>query len=855
MADPTVVQLSKTFKITPEKLLELIVEAKIQDKTIESSLTKDEKSTLTNHLRNKRGSGRKTLAGKAVVSDKEVSKKPSTGSVEVTTIKSKKTTEPDVPILQVSDEEASKLLETYQDVIKENKVAEQALSEQAKKRQISTDVNAQEILKKAQEIKDAAKTKEAKANVDADKKPDAVVKTTEPAPKRRVLTTPSILASKKINNNPAKKVVVIKHATPNDRQANAAAVTRNRYNPAGAGGGNRKLKKKDKTRLSQKLREDNSQQHGFVKPVEKIIHEVSVPEMVGIASLAQQMNVKAAEVLKQMMGMGVMATINDTIDQDTAMLVVEEMGHTPIAQGGNTVEDVILSELDDAIKGDVSPRPPVVAVMGHVDHGKTSLLDYIRKAKVAKGEAGGITQHIGAYQVSTDNGLITFLDTPGHSAFSQMRSRGAGSTDIVILVVAVDDGVMPETIDSIKHAKASGTTIIVAINKMDKEGANSERVKKMLSTHDVLAEDWGGDVMMVEVSAHTGQGIEALLDAITLQAEVMEYSAVIKARAKGLVLEARLEKGRGKVTTVLVQEGTLEKGDIIVAGQEYGKIKQIVNDTGKILKDAQPSMPVEVLGLSGVPDAGDVFVVVETERKAKEVADFRREQNKQQKLQKQQAMKMEDFMDQMKHANKQKLNILLKADVRGSTQALSKALEDLSTEELIINIVSSGVGGINDSDMQLAATSKALVLGFNVRADAVAKKTADREKLDVRYYSIIYNLIDEVKAMMSGLMAPELSEKIIGLALVKEVFKSKALGEIAGSIVTEGKMKISNPIRVLRNDVVVYEGELESLRRFKDEVKEVVSGTECGIGVKDYNDVQVGDQIEVFERIETPVQL
>jgi translation initiation factor IF-2 len=537
------------------------------------------------------------------------------------------------------------------------------------------------------------------------------------------------------------------------------------------------------------------------------------------------------------------------IDQDTALLVVEEMGHKGVASKEETIEDTLIEQSKPT--GDESLRPPVVTIMGHVDHGKTSLLDYIRKAKVADGEAGGITQHIGAYQVQANDGAITFIDTPGHAAFSKMRSRGANSTDIVILVVAADDGVMPQTIESIKHAQTADVPIIVAINKIDKEGADLDKIKQVLSTHDVISEDWGGDVMMVPVSAHTGEGIDALLDAITLTAEVLEFSAVVKGPAQGTVLEARLEKGRGKVTTILVQSGTLKKGDIMIAGLEYGKVKQIVNDQGKVLKEAGPSTPIEVLGLSGVPNAGDEVLVVESERKAREVADFRKTRDREAELQNQQASKMENFLQKMEEGDVSTVNVLLKSDVRGSAQALVEALEELSTDEVRVKVVSSGVGGINNTDINLAATSGALVLGFNVRADAVARRTADNEGVRIEYYSIIYNLIDDVKAIMSGLLSPALSENIIGIANVKDVFKSQKLGDIAGCMVEEGVVRKDSPIRVLRDSVVIFEGELESLRRFKDDVKEVKSGTECGIGVAGYNDVQPGDQIEVFERIET----
>ena len=560
------------------------------------------------------------------------------------------------------------------------------------------------------------------------------------------------------------------------------------------------------------------------------------------------MTTKAGEVLKVMMGMGVMATLNDVIDQDTAMLVVEEMGHTPLVSNEETVEDTLVQETSD--NAESSPRPPVVTIMGHVDHGKTSLLDYIRKSKVASAEVGGITQHIGAYQVSHKDNLITFIDTPGHAAFSKMRLRGASATDIVILVVAADDGVMPQTIESIKHAKASGVPIIVAINKIDKEGVAIDKVKQVLSTHDVISEEWGGDVMMVGVSAHTGEGIDELLEGISLTAEMYEVSAVVDKPASGVVLEARLDKGRGKVTTILVQSGTLKKGDIVIAGLEYGKIKQIINDNGKPINVAGPSSPVEILGLSGVPDSGAEVLVVESERKAREVADFRKSKDREIKLQKQQAEKMDNFFSKMEEGEISTVNVLLKSDVRGSAQALVEALEELSTDEVKVKVVSSGVGAINNTDISLASASDAIVLGFNVRADAVAKKAADTEDVKIEYYSIIYNLIDDIKAIMGGLLSPELSENIIGIANVKDVFRSPKFGDIAGCLVQEGVVRKDSPIRVLRESIVIYEGELESLRRFKDDVKEVKSGTECGIGVLNYTDVQSGDQIEVFERIE-----
>ncbi len=808
MPDIKIEKLAEKFRLMPQKLLEHLASAGITGKDIKSSVTNDEKIILTEYLKNKITRNKKITTSNTVV----VKKPKSYNKTGITIIRRNKVTQEALTAKPIISKDKIDVLKNHQDSIKASKIKEQEFLEQEKKRrqELSNQQDSQKenVTDKPEKAKNLAKL--------GTKDKDQAIK------------------DKPDNTSNSK---------PNYKPDN---INYNRIS-------NRKLKKKDKTRLSQQLREEQSKQHAFVKPVDPVVHQVSVPDFIKVADIAQQMGVKAGEVLKQMMSMGVRATINDVIDQDTAILVIEEMGHKPIIVTTETVEDIALS--GDDLGGTKKPRPPIVALMGHVDHGKTSLLDYIRKTKIAKGETGGITQHIGAYQVDTANGKITFLDTPGHSAFTKMRLRGASATDIVILVVAADDGVMPETIDSIKHAKKSNTAIIVAINKIDKEGANSEKAIQMLSNNGVVSEKWGGDTIMVEISALTGAGIDELLEAITLQAEVLELQAAIDIRAMGVVLEARVEKGRGKIATLLVQEGVLKHGDAVIAGLEYGKIKQIIDDTGVILKSAMPSMPVEVLGLSGVPDAGDHFVVLASEKEVKEIAYQKRIKAKELKLQKDQALKMENFITNMERENIQKLNILVKADVRGSSQALTDALEQLSIDELNIKIVGSGVGAINDSDMALAIASNAVVLGFNVRADSLARKSAEKNGIDIRYYSIIYNLIDDVKAMMSGLIAPELSENILGIAEVKDVFKSKKLGYIAGCIVLEGKVKHNSPIRVLRQSVVIYDGELESLRRFKDEVVEVESGVECGIGVKDYNDIQKGDQIEVFERIEIPVKL
>ncbi|EFP94726.1 translation initiation factor IF-2 [Vibrio caribbeanicus] len=603
-----------------------------------------------------------------------------------------------------------------------------------------------------------------------------------------------------------------------------------------------------KGRNKGKLAKPTSMQQGFDKSATVAKADVVVGETIVVSELANKMSVKGTEVIKVMMKMGAMATINQVIDQETAQLVAEEMGHKVILRKENELEEAVLSDRDN--NAESVPRAPVVTIMGHVDHGKTSTLDYIRKAHVASGEAGGITQHIGAYHVETDNGMITFLDTPGHAAFTAMRARGAQATDIVVLVVAADDGVMPQTIEAIQHAKAAEVPLIVAVNKIDKEDANPDNVKNELAQYDVIPEEWGGENMFVHISAKQGTNIEGLLETILLQSEVLELTAVEEGMASGVVVESRLDKGRGPVATVLVQSGTLNKGDIVLCGQEYGRVRAMRDENGQEVFSAGPSIPVEILGLSGVPASGDEATVVRDERKAREVANYRQGKFRDVKLARQQKAKLENMFSNMAAGEVAELNVVLKADVQGSVEAISDSLIKLSTDEVKVNIVGSGVGGITETDAVLAAASNAIILGFNVRADASARRTVETENLDLRYYSIIYQLIDEVKQAMGGMLAPEFKQEIIGLAEVRDVFKSPKLGAIAGCMVTEGTIKRNNPIRVLRENVVIYEGELESLRRFKDDVQEVKNGYECGIGVKNYNDVRVGDQIEVFEIVE-----
>ncbi len=608
-------------------------------------------------------------------------------------------------------------------------------------------------------------------------------------------------------------------------------------------------RKKPKARMPEPSRTGGGA-HGFSRPTAPILREVFIGDSISVADLAQKLAMKGGEVVKALFKMGVMATINQVIDHDTAVLVVEELGHKASKSAENDAETALVAHVEEA-QGEKRQRPPVVTIMGHVDHGKTSLLDYIRRTKVASGEAGGITQHIGAYHVETDKGVISFLDTPGHSAFTAMRARGAKLTDIVVLVVAADDGVMPQTVEAVNHARAAKVPLIVAVNKMDKSDANPDNVKQGLVKLEVVPEEWGGDTQFVPVSAKTGMGIDQLLDAISVQAEVMELQAVYDARATGTVIESALDKGRGPVATVLVQQGTLRKGDYLVCGTHYGRVRALFDENGKQVDAAEPSIPVQVLGLSGVPDAGDDFVVVADERLAKDVAQQRDAKKRESRLVAAAGSRMEDIMAQMGQDNGQvTLNLLVKADVQGSVEALRQSLVALSNELIKINVISSGVGGITESDATLAATSKAVIIGFNVRADATARKVIESNGLDLRYFSIIYDVIDQVKQVASGLLGKEVREEIIGIAEVRDVFRSSKFGAVAGSLVIEGVVKKNKPIRVLRNSVVVFEGELESLRRFKDNVEEVRSGTECGIAVKAYNDVKPGDQIECFERIE-----
>lgn len=594
-----------------------------------------------------------------------------------------------------------------------------------------------------------------------------------------------------------------------------------------------------------------SQEHGFSMPTAPVVREVEIAETMSVQDLAQAMAVKAAEVVKELFKMGMMVTINQPIDQDTAVLVVEEMGHKAKLKAAEDIESQLVEDaLAAEDEKDLETRPPVVTIMGHVDHGKTSLLDYIRSAKVTAGEAGGITQHIGAYHVETDKGIVSFLDTPGHAAFTAMRARGAQATDIVILVVAADDGVKPQTIEAIQHARAAEVPLIVAVNKCDKPDADPERARSELSKHEVIPEDWGGEEIFVNVSALTGEGVDDLLDAILLQAEVMDLKANPNSRATGTVVESSLDKGRGPVATILVQNGTLRRGDMLLAGEEYGRVRAMFDENGEAIDEAGPSIPALVLGLSGTPMAGDNAMVVADEKKAKEAAAQRASKSRESRLALQQAAKLENLFSQMGEGESKQVNLFIRADVQGSAEALKDSMTKLSNDEVTVNVIGSGVGGITESDASFAQASNAIIIGFNVRADASARRIINEAGLDLQYYSVIYDAIDDVKKAITGLLGTEIREQIIGLAEVKDVFRSSKFGAVAGCLVVEGVVKRSNPIRVLRDNVVIFEGELESLRRFKDDANEVKSGTECGIAVKQYNDVKPGDQIECFERIE-----
>jgi translation initiation factor IF-2 len=844
MADVTISELAGVVGVSVDKLLSQVKEAGLPHKKAGDVISNEDKNTLLVFLR--RGhSGREstdaapkkiTLKRKTIATLKSASTH-GRGKTVAVEVRKKRTY---VKRSEIPEEAAAEEAAAAEAAAAEAAAEEAAAAEAA---EVAAVAAAAEAEKAAAVEKVAAEAKGAAAAAAPAKTPPADPSDAKPGAKRKAPAKPPETAEEKKKSNPRSKGKV----QPGKRQAKTIHVNDDfvlEGDDFDAMGGRRgRGGRKSKARMA-------AQQHAFAMPTETKIRDVIIGEGNALADLAQQMSVKTGEIVKILFKMGVMATTSQVLDQDTATLVVEELGH----KAKFVSEDVIEEELAETLAADIGEveieRAPVVTVMGHVDHGKTSLLDYIRKSTVASGEAGGITQHIGAYHVTTDHGMITFLDTPGHAAFTAMRSRGAKATDVIILVVAADDGVKPQTEEAVQHAKAAGVPLVVAINKIDKEGVDLDRVKNELSAMEVIPEEWGGETQFIGVSALKGTGVEKLLEAVLLQAELLELKAYTDVPGHGVVIESRLDKGRGSVASVLVQNGTLNTGDIILAGHQYGRVRALVDERGQNIKSAGPSMPVEVLGLNGVPEAGDDFVVVADEKKAREVAEFRRTRHKGTMQAKQQSSMVENMFAGLGMAEKGILNVIIKTDVRGSLEAIVGSLQKLGTDEVAVNVVGSGVGGISETDVHLAATSKAMIIGFNTRADKSARDIVDNEGLQLRYYNVIYDVIDDVKAIMGGMLSPEIRETIVGIAEVRDVFNSPKFGFIAGSMVVEGTVYRSKPIRVLRDNVVIYEGELESLRRFKDDASEVRNGIECGIGVKNYNDVKVGDKIEVYETTE-----
>lgn len=839
MTDVTVKQFADVVGIPVDRLLVQLGEAGLAVGDADATISDKEKQVLLTHLRRSHGK----VEGQASAEPRKITlKRKETSELRLAGAQGKSKT--------VTVEVRKKRTYVKRSVVvaEENERLEAEAQERAQQEQ-ALEKRAAELQARQRAEEEAARLKaeeeaRLKAEEEARLRAEQAVrqKTQQESRGKSASTEPE--SAKAAPKTEARKPAPAKRKPSTEEEERATRYGRQELHVASDKSG----KRKKKPRAARTVSLAASDRHGFERPTAPIVHEVSITETTTVAELAQKMAIKATEVIKALMKLGAMATINQVLDQDTASLVVEELGHKPKIVREDDVEDELVSTATE--HGEKEVRAPVVTIMGHVDHGKTSLLDYIRRTKVAAGEAGGITQHVGAYHVETPKGMITFLDTPGHAAFTAMRARGAKVTDIVILVIAADDGVMPQTIEAITHAKAAGVPIVVAVNKIDKPGAEPDRVKQELTQHEVIPEDWGGENIFVHVSAKTGAGVDQLLDAILLQAEVMELTAVRDAPAVGSILESSLDRGRGPVATILVQQGTLRRGDVILSGQEYGRVRAMFDESGAPVESAGPSMPVVVLGLSGTPNAGDSVHVTPDERKAREIALFRQGKFRDVKLATQQSAKMQDVFQQLEDGKIGALNLVIKADVQGSAEALNDALSKLSTDEVKVKVLASGVGGINESDVNLAVASKAILIGFNVRADATSRRLIADNNVAVHYYSIIYEAIDEVKRAASGMLAPEIKEQIIGIAEVRDVFTSPKFGQIAGCLVMEGTVRRSAPIRVLRNNVVIYEGELESLRRFKDDVNEVRAGTECGIGVKNYTDVRPGDQIEVFERVE-----
>ena len=828
MSEVTVKQLAEVVKIPVNKLLVQLTEAGLDFSAPDQTVSDKQKVQLLNHLRDNRSKvaslpaedGRRIVLRRKSTSQLKANTSQGRGSISSTTVN-----------VEVRRKR------TY---VKRSTV----LEEEAKARQEHAEQEAAREKEVTAKLEKAAKEADAKAKAAEQKKPEPVPEI-EPTPGKEAAPAVTETAQEQTtaDDSAANPVQAPAPAAPEKAPRETKGKRRELHVATGKGG---KRKARVKPRRPGKV--EPSSKHKFEKPTGPVRREILVPDNISVLDLAQKMSIKAAEVIGVMMKMGVMATINQVLDQDTAILVAEELGHEAKPTQPVDIESNVLKV--DYSEQEALLRNPIVTVMGHVDHGKTSLLDYIRRTKIAEREAGGITQHIGAYSVTTSKGMITFLDTPGHAAFTAMRARGAKVTDIVVIVVAADDGVMPQTVEAIEHSKAAEVPVIIAVNKIDKEDADPERTRNDLAARGVISEQWGGDTIFVDVSAVTGQGVDDLLEAVSLQAELLELKAVDHGPATGVVIESALDKGRGPVTTILVQQGCLAKGNMLLTGEEFGRVRAMFDEHGQEIDTAGPSTPIAVLGLSGVANAGDDAIVVTDERKVREIVGLRKSKSRDTRFAVQQTSKLENIFNRVGEDAAATINVLVKADVQGSAEALRDSLEKLSTEEVEVKIVMASVGGINESDINLAGASEASVIGFNVRADNAAKRVATELGIDIRYYSIIYETIDDVKLVMSGLLSPELREEIIGLAKVKEVFKSSKMGAVAGTQVMEGAIKRGSPIRVLRDNIVIYEGELESLRRHKDDVNEVRAGTECGIAVKNYNDVQAGDQIEVYERTE-----
>jgi translation initiation factor IF-2 len=858
MSDITVSQLAADVGVPVDRLLEQFAQAGLNKSNADDAVTANEKLELLSYLRRshgKTGAGEKSAKTSKVTLKRKTTtelKQPASAGRTPAARAARTAKTVNVEVKRKRTYTKAPAAETDKDrLLKEGEAAKKALAEQAEQRRQAEEQ--EQARRKAQEALLQAEQDERKRQEEARTKAEDEERAKAEADK--VQKERDLALARRAQEQRKSQQEARERKEKAQRRADAGKPGANRgrkelHVAAGKSGRRKPARKKGGRDASQA-----DMDHGFQKPTAPVVHEVKVPDNISVGDLAQQMSIKAAEVIKELMKMGMMVTINQVLDQDTAALVVEEMGHKVVFHKEEDVEDKLFASIASEPEGEMLPRAPVVTIMGHVDHGKTSLLDHIRKSKVADGEAGGITQHIGAYRVETGHGVITFLDTPGHAAFSAMRARGAQATDLIILVVAADDGVMPQTKEAVQHAKAAGVPLIVAVNKIDRAEAQPDKVMQELVAEEVVPEDWGGDTQFIKVSAKTGEGVDKLLDAILLQSEILEFTAPVEGFAQGIVVESSLDKGRGSVATVLVQSGTLKKGDAIVAGVEHGRVRAMFDENGKPVKEAGPSTPVEVLGLSGVPQAGDSMVALADEKRAREVAEMRSEQQRDSRLAEQKAAKLNEMFTRMGEGEVSYVNLIIKADVQGSVEALKESLQKIHTEEARVKIVAAGVGGINESDANLALTSGAAIIGFNVRADASARKVIEESNLDLRYYSIIYEVIDDVKQAVAGLLSPEIREEIIGLAQVRDVFRSSKLGAIAGCMVVEGVVKRNSPIRVLRDNVVIYEGELESLRRHKDDVMEVKGGTECGIGVKNYNDVKSGDQIEVFSRTEVQREL